>query len=46
MRRPVTELGWILTQNGPQWEEFLDSGPVHARIDADRMFTFSMPPGS
>jgi nitroimidazol reductase NimA-like FMN-containing flavoprotein (pyridoxamine 5'-phosphate oxidase superfamily) len=31
---------------GPQWEDFLDSGPVYARIDADRMFTFSMPPGS
>ena len=31
---------------GPQWEEFLDSGPVYARIDADRMFTFSMPSGS
>src|SRR4051794_24256106 len=29
---------------GPEWEEFLDSGPVYARIDADRMFTFSMPP--
>jgi nitroimidazol reductase NimA-like FMN-containing flavoprotein (pyridoxamine 5'-phosphate oxidase superfamily) len=30
---------------GPQWEaEFLDSGPVYARIDADRMFTFWMPP--
>jgi nitroimidazol reductase NimA-like FMN-containing flavoprotein (pyridoxamine 5'-phosphate oxidase superfamily) len=27
---------------GPQWEEFLDSGPVYARIEADRMFTFSM----
>lgn len=25
---------------GPQWETFLDSGPVYARIDADRMFTF------
>jgi hypothetical protein len=30
---------------GPDWEEFLDSGPVYARIDADRMFTFAMPPG-
>ena len=31
---------------GPQWEkEFLDAGPVYARIDADRMFTFHMPPG-
>jgi len=28
---------------GPQWEaEFLDSGPVYARIDAERMFTFHM----
>ncbi len=27
---------------GPEWEEFLDSGPVYARIDADRMFTFHM----
>ena len=32
---------------GENWEQFLDSGPVHARIDADRMFTFHMenPPG-
>jgi hypothetical protein len=28
---------------GSEWEEFLDSGPVYARIDANRMFTFSMP---
>ena len=29
---------------GPDWEqEFLDSGPVYARIDADRMFAFAMP---
>lgn len=27
---------------GPKWEEFLNSGPVYARIDADRMFTLSM----
>jgi Pyridoxamine 5'-phosphate oxidase len=27
---------------GAEWEDFLDSGPVYARIDADRMFTFSM----
>jgi hypothetical protein len=28
---------------GPEWEtEFLDSGPMYARIDAERMFTFSM----
>lgn len=27
---------------GPEWETFLDSGPVYARIEADRMFTFHM----
>ena len=27
---------------GTEWETFLDSGPVYARIDADRMFTFHM----
>ncbi len=27
---------------GENWEEFLDSGPVYARIDAERMFTFRM----
>ena len=28
---------------GPQWEEFLDSGPVYARIEADRMFALAIP---
>jgi uncharacterized pyridoxamine 5'-phosphate oxidase family protein len=29
---------------GAEWEsEFLDSGPVYARIDAERMFAFAMP---
>jgi hypothetical protein len=28
---------------GPDWEEFLDSGPVYARIEAERMFTFALP---
>ena len=28
---------------GPEWEQFLDSGPIYARIDAERMFTFAMP---
>ena len=27
---------------GADWEQFLDSGPVYMRIDADRMFTFQM----
>jgi Pyridoxamine 5'-phosphate oxidase len=35
-----TLLGVYVPRYGPQWEEFLDSGPVYARIDADRMFTF------
>jgi len=33
-----------LPRYGPDWEhEFLDSGPMYARIEAARMFTFSMP---
>jgi hypothetical protein len=31
---------------GPQWELFLDSGVVDARIDAERMFTFHLAEGS
>jgi nitroimidazol reductase NimA-like FMN-containing flavoprotein (pyridoxamine 5'-phosphate oxidase superfamily) len=31
---------------GAGYEKFIDSGPIYARIDADRMFTFSMPPGT
>ena len=31
---------------GPGWEEFLDSGPVYARVEADRMFTFHLTPDS
>jgi nitroimidazol reductase NimA-like FMN-containing flavoprotein (pyridoxamine 5'-phosphate oxidase superfamily) len=27
---------------GESWEQFLDSGPVYARIDAERMYTFYM----
>ena len=27
---------------GPQWIEFLDSGPLYARIDAEQIFTFCM----
>jgi len=28
---------------GPEWEEFLDSGPAYARIEAERMFAFALP---
>jgi len=31
---------------GPEWESFLDSGVVYARIDAERMFTFQLAAGS
>ncbi|HEX4489760.1 MAG TPA: pyridoxamine 5'-phosphate oxidase family protein [Acidimicrobiia bacterium] len=27
---------------GEEWEQFLDSGPVYARIDAQKMFVLSM----
>ncbi len=27
---------------GPQWEAFLDAGPVYARIDAERMFALDV----
>jgi nitroimidazol reductase NimA-like FMN-containing flavoprotein (pyridoxamine 5'-phosphate oxidase superfamily) len=30
---------------GDDWEQFLDSGPVYARIEPEKMFTFSMPAG-
>ena len=39
-----TLLEIYLPRYGPQWEEFLNSGPLYARIDADRMFTFCMAP--
>jgi nitroimidazol reductase NimA-like FMN-containing flavoprotein (pyridoxamine 5'-phosphate oxidase superfamily) len=40
-----TLLDIYVPRYGPQWEaEFLDTGPVYARIEADRMFTFWMPP--
>jgi hypothetical protein len=37
-------LGVYVPRYGAEWEEFLDSGPVYARIDAERMFTFFMAP--
>jgi nitroimidazol reductase NimA-like FMN-containing flavoprotein (pyridoxamine 5'-phosphate oxidase superfamily) len=39
-----TLLDIYVPRYGPEWETgFLDSGPVYARIDAERMFTFAMP---
>lgn len=38
-----TILDIYVPRYGPEWEtSFLDSGPVYARIDADKMFTFQM----
>jgi uncharacterized pyridoxamine 5'-phosphate oxidase family protein len=39
-RRMVLDV--YLPRYGPEWEAFLDSGPVYARIDATKMFTFHM----
>jgi nitroimidazol reductase NimA-like FMN-containing flavoprotein (pyridoxamine 5'-phosphate oxidase superfamily) len=38
-----TLLGIYAPRYGTEWEQFLDSGPVYARIDAERMFTFTAP---
>lgn len=39
-----TLLDIYVPRYGKDWEKFLDSGPLYARIDARRMFTFFMPP--
>jgi nitroimidazol reductase NimA-like FMN-containing flavoprotein (pyridoxamine 5'-phosphate oxidase superfamily) len=44
LRRALLDI--YVPRYGPEWEKFLDSGPTYARIDADRMFTFHMAPGS
>jgi hypothetical protein len=36
-----TLLDVYIPRYGADWETFLDSGPVYARIEADRMFTFA-----
>jgi len=41
-----TLLDVFVPRYGAAWETFLDAGPVYARIDADRMFTFHMADGS
>jgi Pyridoxamine 5'-phosphate oxidase len=38
----ATLLEIYVPRYGPEWELFLDSGPVFARIDARRMFTLHM----
>jgi nitroimidazol reductase NimA-like FMN-containing flavoprotein (pyridoxamine 5'-phosphate oxidase superfamily) len=41
-----TLLDVYVPRYGSEWQTFLDSGPVYARIDADRMFTFHMGDGA
>ena len=37
-----TLLEVYIPRYGEEWERFLDSGPVYARIDAQRMFAFAI----
>ena len=41
-----TLLDVYVPRYGAEWEQFLDSGPVYARIDAERMFAFAIPRNS
>lgn len=41
LRRAMLDI--YVPRYGPEWEEFMDSGPLFARIDAERMYTYSMP---
>lgn len=38
-----TLLDVYVPRYGADWEQFIDSGPVYARIEAERMFAFWMP---
>jgi nitroimidazol reductase NimA-like FMN-containing flavoprotein (pyridoxamine 5'-phosphate oxidase superfamily) len=42
LRQAILDI--YLPRYGPEWEAFLDSGPICARIDAERMFAFHVPP--
>jgi hypothetical protein len=44
LRQTLLEI--YVPRYGTEWEKFLDSGPVYARIHADRMFTLHMTPDS
>jgi Pyridoxamine 5'-phosphate oxidase len=39
LRRTLLDV--YVPRYGPEWEQFLDSGPVYCRIEAERMFTFT-----
>jgi hypothetical protein len=40
LRRTLLEV--YVPRYGEEWEEFLDGGPVYARIDPDKMFSFAL----
>lgn len=42
LRRTLLDV--YVPRYGPEWETFLDSGVLFARIEAERMFTFHMEP--
>jgi hypothetical protein len=44
LRRALLDV--YVPRYGESWEEFLDSGPLYARIAPQRMFTFRMDPAS
>jgi nitroimidazol reductase NimA-like FMN-containing flavoprotein (pyridoxamine 5'-phosphate oxidase superfamily) len=41
LRRALLDI--YVPRYGAEWERFLDSGPIHWRIEPERMFTFRMP---
>jgi nitroimidazol reductase NimA-like FMN-containing flavoprotein (pyridoxamine 5'-phosphate oxidase superfamily) len=41
-----TLLDIYVPRYGAGWVDFLDGGPVYSRIEAEKMFTFQMDPGS
>jgi uncharacterized pyridoxamine 5'-phosphate oxidase family protein len=44
IRRTLLDI--YVPRYGPEWETFLDSGPVYARIEAERMFALLIEPSS
>jgi hypothetical protein len=44
LRRTLLDI--YVPRYGADWEEFLDSGVAYWRLDAERMFTFAIPPGT
>jgi nitroimidazol reductase NimA-like FMN-containing flavoprotein (pyridoxamine 5'-phosphate oxidase superfamily) len=41
LRRALLDI--YVPRYGPEWKQFMDGGPLFARIDAERMYTYSMP---